>query len=1814
MTYPFLFLERVTKTNVMSSLMENFDIAREALKTSLGSAGSAEKELEKYSQSLEFRLNSLKATWQGLAQTVTKTDFLKGGIDLLKGLVTIIDKLVKSLGVLGTVGLGTSIFTIGKHFKNLNAVPSIMSRVTNAFKMATKYSGSFSTGIKASWTALGRMGAASTAATIGISALVTILAAGYSAFKNMKEAESQARQETIESSNSFLDSAKTFEQAYIKYSGKSFLTTEEENELAGAIDGTIEALDGKSTAMSNVVNASDDYVANLERIMLAERKTAKEIARDKELAAQRELTETSKGWFAFDGGELDILIDGGKELEIAQDVLKDYVKIDNYRTDVQSIQLDPNASAKEVVEYYNALKIYKKELEDTMTDNELLDSKTYGAVKTKIDSLTDSVNNYVSGTYDMAKASKRIPKTLDEYLKTRKEIISEVGGDFATKQQTANWLDNDYGSMFDLSSVEAQARKFQGIIKHFGDGTVDGTNEIGTVEAFLNMRTAVNNNECTVGEYMSQLDDVETMMDGWSDEEKEAFNLEFGIDTDSVKEQYNATLKDMKKVMSEDAAKDFLNGLNASELQAFFNLKGKIDWENQTPDQIMKMIEEEAKRIEATSFTINLELEAQKLENLGTAIQESLSGAGIGTETMSAVEDMFGSLDSYDQSTLFERTSNGIRLNREELSRLNNEYKSTNVDALNDKMSALGDEYNKTKEELYSLTYGTDEYNTKANELSGIEQQIRETETLMAQYEGLASAYQQWQRTESSGNERDMYENVLNGFKTVKDELSRGWADDGTVEFLELITGRTDLASKSGKELKKVYDDLDETIKDTSYSVRDFFTVDDDGNSTSKGVYNFLDAVGQLEEEKFGGKDVVKRDDNGNVIGFDFQLVGGDKAIADALGISEELVQIMVRAADDAGFVVSMDGTYQQLDVLKEKAQGAAEVMNNALEKSGKRRIDIDFNTKSVTDIKSQLNSIMDIFDNGDGSINMELKGSEEALIVASTLQSMLDKLQEPTYMKLETNQVEKEMQTPLSKLQEYERLTQTEHQLKLNGTDTSELEKDKNEILNYFDELQESNPELAARLKIQELSRDELEEKINKGELKIPATVDIQMEMNDNLSILANKALLDAGIISQEEYEKRVSVILDVDVEGEEEIQSTLDSLDEKDKKVAVEFINDTSNFDGFSVDDKRAVIEYVVDHEEVNEYTPEKKEALVKYIADTNELDEYTPEQKEAIVEYGVNGGSIEEYEPEEKDAIVRYAIEHKEVDDYTPEEKEEVVKFVADSLEVEGYKPKEKKAIAKYLVNSDEVEKFKPKEKKAIAKYVKDTAILDSYTPEEKEAIVSYKKESTEVDNYTPAEKQAIAKYLADTGEPDSYTPDEKKAIAKFKKDTTEVDNWSPEKKTAVAKYMKDTAEVDNWNPKDKKGIAEYIKDVSDVTGWNPPRKEGSVVYRIVGVIGNIANKVANVFGGGGVNGTAHVDGTAFANGTVSSGKAYKQGSWGTKKDGTALMGELGTETIVRDGRFFTVGDNGAGFYKYKRGDIIFNHKQTEELFKYGKVTSGNGRGRALVSGTAFAHGSEGNGGGFWENSYGSSSSKPSSSSNSYTLPKQSYKPKDTAKDTAKDVKEEFEEVIDWIERAIQKIEREIDSLGLKANSVFKTWGERTSALTKEISKVRDEIELQEKARAKYLEQAGTVDLSSTYKRKIKNGEIDIETIKDEKLKEKIDDYQQWIDKARDAEKAIEELKETEAELFAQRFENVKTQYDGILGTIEHEKNMIDEYINQSEAQGWMVSEKYYQALSSREKNTIKQLEAEKKKLISELQRGMTDGAIKKGSEKW
>lgn len=384
--------------------------------------------------------------------------------------------------------------------------------------------------------------------------------------------------------------------------------------------------------------------------------------------------------------------------------------------------------------------------------------------------------------------------------------------------------------------------------------------------------------------------------------------------------------------------------------------------------------------------------------------------------------------------------------------------------------------------------------------------------------------------------------------------------------------------------------------------------------------------------------------------------------------------------------------------------------------------------------------------------------------------------------------------------------------------------------------------------------------------------------------------------------------------------------------------------------------------------------------------------------------------------------------------------------------------------------------------------------------------------------------------------------------------------------------------------------------------------------------IVQKVVRFFTGG-----DKLLGTAHASGTLSDSSNLKD-SWKTKKDEVALTGEVGEELVVSGNRWFTTGSNGAEFANIPAGSVVFNSKQTKELLSQG-FTKSRGKGNpslpglpAFLEGSAFAGGS--GGGGFRGGaSKSSSSKKKSSSSSSKSSSKSSSNSstsssKSNSSSNSSNDKEETKETLDWIETKLDRIKRKIDELDTTASSTYRTWSKRNEALSSELSKVTEKISLQQQAYDRYIKEAESAGegLSSDWIDKIQNGKIDIETITDSDLKEKISDYKNWYEKALDCRDAIIDLKEQESKLIEQRFNNIKDEYDAILKQFKHTQSMLEGAIDITETSGYIVSTKYYDSLISNENEKINQLYAEREALVNSLNSALSSGKIDKYSESW
>ena len=188
----------------------------------------------------------------------------------------------------------------------------------------------------------------------------------------------------------------------------------------------------------------------------------------------------------------------------------------------------------------------------------------------------------------------------------------------------------------------------------------------------------------------------------------------------------------------------------------------------------------------------------------------------------------------------------------------------------------------------------------------------------------------------------------------------------------------------------------------------------------------------------------------------------------------------------------------------------------------------------------------------------------------------------------------------------------------------------------------------------------------------------------------------------------------------------------------------------------------------------------------------------------------------------------------------------------------------------------------------------------------------------------------------------------------------------------------------------------------------------------------------------------------------------------------------------------------------------------------------------------------------------------------------------KNKDKDTTKEF----DWIEQAVENAEKEIKKLDDIVNSSYSTFMQKNDALAGEVGKVTEEIALQQKAYEEYMRKANSVGLDESYKALVRDGAIKIENISDEKLQEKISDYQQWYEKAVSASDSMLELGEKAKDLHVKGYELTAEQIEELL---ESESITEKQYI---EEMGKLLKDKFGDPAES-----AKKLEAAKQNLEDE-----------------
>ncbi len=264
-----------------------------------------------------------------------------------------------------------------------------------------------------------------------------------------------------------------------------------------------------------------------------------------------------------------------------------------------------------------------------------------------------------------------------------------------------------------------------------------------------------------------------------------------------------------------------------------------------------------------------------------------------------------------------------------------------------------------------------------------------------------------------------------------------------------------------------------------------------------------------------------------------------------------------------------------------------------------------------------------------------------------------------------------------------------------------------------------------------------------------------------------------------------------------------------------------------------------------------------------------------------------------------------------------------------------------------------------------------------------------------------------------------------------------------------------------------------------------------------------------GGGGstptLGGIPVASGNNHAEGTV--GRAFASGYNGLpSNEKGALRSEYGQkELTVYPNGTYEVTDKPV-ISNLPKGTVIFNEEQTERILK----------GKTHADGTVHNAFNEGT---------GTNVNLPNFrdvSTNNKAIKAARQEEKKATKEKEKKEKEVNEEIIDWIERRLKKFQRLFDKW-LKQAETALTSGFITKYYKKATSSLKNLLTTQGKAYNRYMKEANAVGLDETYAKKVRNGTIDIQTIKDEDLADKIAKYQEYYDKAIDSTTSFVETAE-------------------------------------------------------------------------------------------
>lgn len=1110
-------------SNVVMSLLENFNVAEEVMENTANAAGSALEENEKYLNSIEGKIAQFKATFQELSTTLIDSEFVKNIVELGTGLLNILNavaKVIDAVGGLNTV-LGVTLgIVIAINSKSiaaflLNLIKPIKSIVegfsaaraaglgfkqviTNAFAQATAGATTFQT-------ALGAIGIALAVLSVGITIFKKFHKTTEELVESsneLKEAFQEVRsttQSNIETLNGFSDEYKRLSAGVDKY-GKNISLSADDYKRYKEIVEQVVAI---SPSLIRGYDEENGYLADknglLERaIELQEQEYQNEL---RQMATTPKIAEALAGavseyskllngdvltsdttlsnsiWNVFNVNDRDDIPDGTENGEFLARQIMAALGVENIDEELQKYFNDYGywQSSWFWDDYVGRIVADIQSGHSAILNSiswEDADFESKSAFDNAVEETKDAATEYSKVRDDLAQKNKDVSNQLmlvaesnEKYAELSdgaKDVISSFVNSFGMDDITK---DGVFGKVIDEDAVNRVKAQING----FMDKITPYIQNLLNVGSNLKLGLDKDGNTLSVKEYQNSVKNFIAGVNKIDDEELRLYiQTSFGIDENSVEFKDSDVTKAIEhaKNLLQDEYDYMVDDMSIDEvMQIYYNISAEPN--SLTPEQL---------RVDLIKTTETFDTLSKSATGVVESIQnaQKILSSQAGGKSISIAD--FSAEGMEDYNSALEYVNGTMQLNAEkvrEISEAKAEEKiatiETNKAISQSKYIENARQIEAYRKQIKEKTFAEGE--NRESVQASIDALLDENATIAdtcKQYDLLSSsireaigAYQNWLNAQSASDYGDMADDAAEAMQRIFDTY-----DSESDVFGDFGSKKFGAAVDFIVPDSVDRDDL-AAIEAYMANVREYLSFDEDGNVDGLNIDTFLSNAVKAGLMNYSDED-----------GWTIAGKQSMEDFAKGLGLSDGLVQAFFDELQLKG--AKFDWGDEAVKTYGDLAIEATEAAEALRQIDGNEDLVIKTDVSDLSTTEEQLSALDSTIAEMNGvkaKANVDASEVEYANSVIQYCITQKQLLNQPDVMRVDTTQCDADIANTISLLQEFQNKQNTLEIQQSIGADTTEAETD---VAALVERIQQLSPEVKATLGLDTTSAEALQASID--------------------------------------------------------------------------------------------------------------------------------------------------------------------------------------------------------------------------------------------------------------------------------------------------------------------------------------------------------------------------------------------------------------------------------------------------------------------------------------------------------------------------------------------------------------------------------------------------------------------------------------------------------------------------------------------------------------------------------------------------------------